>query len=190
MIRPAALHPLAMSKASSVIDILQQLSQGLPAITPALGETLAEAITICLTSQNHPNGIILSIEGDFQTQICLSYPPVTAQMQRCWNDQEYTTEQAAYGIAILLIRHLTNLTVIERSRKGSGFDYWLGMAQPNLPFQRLMRLEVSGIRQGNDRLIKTRVRIKKEQVRRVENDCPAYVAIIEFGTPCAHISQA
>jgi hypothetical protein len=40
------------------------------------------------------------------------------------------------------------------------------------------------------RLIKTRVRIKKQQVHRVENDCPAYVAIIEFGTPCAHISQA
>ncbi len=178
-----------MSKASPIIDT-RQLSQGLPAITPAFGQTLVEAIAICLTERNHPPGITLEVEGDFHTEICLHYPPVTAQMQRCWNDAEYTTEQAAYGMAFLLIRHLTQLTVIERSRKGSGFDYWLGLEQLNLPFQRMMRLEVSGIRQGNDSLIKTRVRIKQEQVRRVKNDCPAYVAIVEFGTPCANISQA
>jgi hypothetical protein len=160
-------YSLPMSKASPVIDT-RQLSQGLPAITPAFGETLVEAIAICLTERKHPTGVTLEIEGDFQTQICLNYPPVTAQMQRCWNDAEYTTEQAAYGMAFLLIRHLTQLTVIERSRKGSGFDYWLGIEQPNLPFQRMMRLEVSGIRQGNDSLIKTRVRIKQEQVRRVD----------------------
>ncbi len=36
---------------------------------------------------------------------------------RCWNDEEFTTEQAAYGIAFLIVRELTDLTVIERSRK-------------------------------------------------------------------------
>lgn len=72
-------------------------------------------------------------------------------MQRCWNDQEYTTEQAAYGIALLLLSKLTEFTVVERSRKGTGFDYWLGKPtdSSDLPFQKSMRLEVSGIRQGS-----------------------------------------
>lgn len=66
---------------------------------------------------------------------------------RCWNDEEFTTEQAAYGIAFLIIRELTDLTVIERSRKGTGFDYWLGTTtDEGQPFKNKVRLEVSGIR--------------------------------------------
>jgi hypothetical protein len=143
-----------------IIDILQ-LGEGLPAITPVFGSALVEAIAICLQDQDHPSGHEFFIEGDFQTQVRFNYPTVTEQIQRCWNDEEYTTEQAAYGIAFLLIRHLTPLTVIERSRRGSGFDYWLGLAQTNLPFQRMTRLEVSGIRQGNRRLVNARVKLKK-----------------------------
>lgn len=171
-----------------IIDVLQ-LGEGLPAITPAFGSALVEAIAICLQDQNHPSGHAFFIEGDFQTQVYFTYPIVSEQMERCWNDEEYTTEQAAYGIAFLLIRHLTPFTVIERSRRGKGFDYWLGLEQTNLPFQRMMRLEVSGIRQGSRRLVNARVKLKKAQVDRVANPLPAYVIIVEFGTPCSHISQ-
>jgi hypothetical protein len=48
--------------------------------------------------------------------------------------------------AILLMRALTGYTVIERSRKGTGFDWWLG-TEDNL-FQGKVRLEVSGILRG------------------------------------------
>jgi len=39
----------------------------------------------------------------------------------------------------VLILQLTNLTVIERSRKGTGFDYWLGIqdSTATMPFQRI-----------------------------------------------------
>jgi hypothetical protein len=131
----------------ATIDI-HQLGAGLPAVTPAFGLTLVEAIAVCFDDRNHASGTTFTVEGDFQTQVQFLYPSVTAQMRLCWNDDDETTEQAAYGIAFLLIRHLTELTVIERSRRGTGFDYWLGMAQPNMPFQRMMRLEVSGIRQA------------------------------------------
>jgi hypothetical protein len=169
---------------------VNQLGDGLPAITPAFGETLVEAISVCFTDQNHASSCIFSVDGDFQTQVRFVYPLVTSQMQRCWNDAEATTEQAAYGIAFLLVHHLTDLTVIERSRRGTGFDYWLGLEQqPNLPFQRMMRLEVSGIRKGNSRLLNARVRIKTEQVQRFKNSLPAYVVVVEFGTPCAKIVE-
>ncbi|WP_341731529.1 hypothetical protein [Microcoleus sp. EPA2] len=105
---------------------LQSLSQGLPAITPAFGAAIAEAGAICLTDEAHQPGVTLKVEGEFSTTFKLDWQPVTEQTRRCWNDEEYTTEQAAYGIAFLLILQLTNLTVIERSRKGTGFDYWLG----------------------------------------------------------------
>ncbi|MFN6464941.1 MAG: hypothetical protein RMZ41_024410 [Nostoc sp. DedVER02] len=51
----------------------------------------------------------------------------------------------------MLIRQLTEFTVIERSRKGTGFDYWLGSEEETgeLPFQNKVRLQVPGIRKAD-----------------------------------------
>ncbi len=110
---------------------------------------------------------------------------------RCWNDEEYTTEQAAYGVAFLLILQLTGLTVVERSRKGTGFDYWLGVqdSTTTLPFQRMARLEVSGIRKGNRSQINVRVKQKTEQTRASDaQGLPAYIIVVEFSQPLSVIA--
>ncbi|MEO0648787.1 MAG: hypothetical protein AAFZ17_21970 [Cyanobacteria bacterium J06650_10] len=168
---------------------LCQLQQGLPASTPSFGAALAEACAICLSDQGHHPGITLAVLGDFSSEFTLLYPEVTDQMRRCWNDEEYATEQAAYGVALLLMQQLTNLTVIERSRKGTGFDYWLGTASKldSQPFKKTARLEVSGIRQGSYQQIRTRVKLKIAQVKPTDNLAPAYIAVIEFSQPTAQI---
>jgi hypothetical protein len=111
----------------------------------------------------------------------LDWQPVTEQTRRCWNDEQYTTEQAAYGFAFLLILQLTALTVIERSRKGTGFDYWLGTqgSTATLPFDRMARLEVSGIRsKGNRSQINARVKQKTAQTRASDaQGLPAYIIV-------------
>ncbi|MEX0268845.1 hypothetical protein AB3R30_06875 [Leptolyngbyaceae cyanobacterium UHCC 1019] len=170
---------------------LQSLNQGLPAITPAFGAAISEAGAICLTDEAHEPGVTLEVEGEFSTRLQLNWQPVTEQARRCWNDEEYTTEQAAYGIAFLLILQLTNLTVIERSRKGTGFDYWLGIhdSTVKLPFQRMARLEVSGIRRGNRSQINARVKQKTEQTRASDAEgLPAYIIVVEFNRPISIIS--
>jgi hypothetical protein len=170
---------------------LQSLNQGLPAITPAFGAAIAEAGAICLTNEAHEPGVTLKVEGEFSTTFKLDWQPVTEQTRRCWNDEEYTTEQAAYGIAFLLILQLTKFTVIERSRKGTGFDYWLGIQDSftTLPFQRMARLEVSGIRKGNRAQINARVKQKTEQTRASDvQGLPAYIIVVEFSRPISAIS--
>lgn len=171
---------------------LQRLEQGLPAITPAFGAAIAEAGAICLTDEAHQPGVTLEVEGEFSTTFTLDWQPVTEQTRRCWNDEQYTTEQAAYGIAFLLILQLTALTVIERSRKGTGFDYWLGTqgSTATLPFDRMARLEVSGIRsKGNRSQINARVKQKTEQTRASDAQrLPAYIIVVEFSRPISVIS--
>jgi hypothetical protein len=171
---------------------LQCLEKGLPAITPAFGAAIAEAGAIRLTDEAHVPGAILEVEGEFSTRFQLDWQPVTEQSRRCWNDEEYTTEQAAYGIAFILILKLTNLTVIERSRKGTGFDYWLGSQDLNsmLPFQRMARLEVSGIRKGSRSQIDTRVKQKTEQTRASDAEgLPAYIIVVEFSRPISIVIE-
>jgi hypothetical protein len=169
---------------------LQSLSQGLPAITPAFGAAIAEAGAICLTDEGHKPGVVLEVEGEFSTQFQLDWQPVTEQTRRCWNDEEYSTEQAAYGITFLLILQLTKFTIVERSRKGTGFDYWLGTQDlaTTLPFQRMARLEVSGIRQGNRSQINARVKQKTEQTDASDaQGLPAYIIVVEFSKPISVI---
>ncbi len=170
---------------------LVELTKGLPSITPEYGSALAQASAVCFEDQNHPNGVELEVSGTYQAKYQVFWQPVTDQMLRCWNDAEFTTEQGAYGVAILLMIDLTEYTVIERSRKGSGFDYWLGNKDDNrLPFQNVARLEVSGIRSGDESLVKARVSQKTKQVSPTDTTkLPAYVVVVEFNKPLSQVAK-
>jgi hypothetical protein len=176
---------------NAVILNLDGLSMGLPAITPAFGASLAEAGAVCLESQGHQPGIEMLVEGDLSGCFQLDWSSVTAQMLRCWNDMEYATEQGAYGLAFLIVQQLTGYTVIERSVKGTGFDYWLGDMSLTgaLAFERKVRLEVSGILQGQESRIRARVKEKVQQTQQYKNPLPVYVVVIEFGQPQARMVQ-
>ncbi|BAY84433.1 hypothetical protein NIES267_39290 [Calothrix parasitica NIES-267] len=170
--------------------VITDLAKGLPAITPSFGAALAEACAVCLEEQKHSQGVEITVNGDFDAKFELSWQPVTEQMLRCWNDEEFTTEQAAYGIAFLIVRELTDLTVIERSRKGTGFDYWLGTTtdvDEGQPFKNKVRLEVSGIRKGDSSRVKARIKQKKEQTEVSDGEFPAYIIIVEFSTPLSYV---
>lgn len=89
-------------------------------------------------------------------------------------------------IAILLAIKKTGYSTVERSIKGTGFDYWLGEAKntEELPFQRKARLEISGIRSGNEYQVNRRVNMKLMQTNRSDNiGLPAYIIVVEFSMP-------
>lgn len=102
------------------------------------------------------------------------------------NDQERATENGACGIALLALRELTGLTVLLQSRRGSGFDFWLG-PETGFLFQAGVRLEVSGIRRGDEPVIRRRLRSKLRQTERSRHLAPAYVAVVEFSRPALRV---
>ena len=177
---------------------LETLKSGLPALTPALGEMLAEAASVCLEAQ--APGIVCSIfiQQDEQSEISflLRRLEVTDRMRRAYRDEQEATEFGACGIALLVVREITGYTVIERSVRGTGFDYWLGtaksadLAEGDLePFERKARLEVSGIRHGTEETIAARVREKRRQTQRSSGLYSAYVTVVEFSRPQANVKH-
>lgn len=157
----------------------------MPAVTPSFGTSLAEAGAVCLDNVGHPNCAELHVKGLHKTKFKLLWPEVTAQMKNCYNDLQASTEHGAYGIALLLMKQLTDFTVIQRSRKGPGFDYWLGKDGSSL-FQDKARLEVSGILKGPSK-VPSRVKQKLAQVTPSDGIFPAYVVVIEFSTPLSQV---
>jgi hypothetical protein len=111
-------------------------------------------------------------------------------MRKCYADLQHATELGACGIAVLLVEGLTDLTVIEQSRKGKGFDYWLGRKGSSSPlFQDKSRLEVSGILDGDEGEIRSRLRAKGAQMLRGGVDLPGYVIVVEFSRPAMQQSR-
>lgn len=86
---------------------------------------------------------------------------------------------------------MTGKSVIERAKKGNGFDYWIGdTGEDDLIFSGKARLEVSGIPSGGDADIASRFKLKRIQIRAGDHlGIPAYIAVIEFGQPKAHLEM-
>lgn len=179
-------RPLALSRLSNGKILM---------LTFEAGKHLAQACAVRFDDQQHHHGVSLLVE--FNDKMISTYvfiidewEEVTPKHLMTWGDSEYTTEHAACGIACLLAMELTDYTVINRSRKGPGFDYWLGFkdAIEEPPFTKYdARLEVSGIRRGNKSQIKQRVKTKLDQTKPSDGTTPAYVVVVEFGTPTAHM---
>jgi hypothetical protein len=157
----------------------------MPGLTVAWGTTLAEAAAVCLEDRSHQIGVALRLIGLKTEQYPLEWRRVDEQMRRCYNDLQMATELGAYGIAILMVKDITGKVVIERSKKGTGFDYWLGDRDDVLLFSGKRRLEVSGLLVGSRLSLQSRVREKKEQMKPSTGLAPGYVAVVEFGTPIA-----
>lgn len=173
-----------------MLDLNELGSGDIRGISPPLGRALAEAGGVCLESQGHAVGVVLSVRGYSDNEYPLNWPRITEQSHRSWNDPDLATEFGAVGVAALLIMKETGYTVIESSRKGTGFDYWLGNETDDLPMNGKARLEVSGIRQGDDQAVKQRVRRKLQQTS-VSDELllPAFVIVVEFGRPLAEVRK-
>jgi hypothetical protein len=121
----------------------------------------------------------------------LEWVSVDEQTRRCYADMQEATEWGAAGIAVLVIKEAIGLVVVERSAKGTGFDYWLGSEQNDsgFLFEGASRLEVSGILAGTKGQIESRFKQKKGQMAPTDQVAPGVVAIVEFRTPIAWVDN-
>jgi hypothetical protein len=161
---------------------LMSLAEGAVGVTPAFGLVMAETASVCLDERGHHSPIALQVEGDLSAVHEVHFLEVSQQMRNAYNDDEVATEYGACAIATLVLREVTGLTVLRRSKKGTGFDYWLAPESSPL-FRNASRLEVSGIRRGGEREIRARVRAKERQIAKSGMSLPVYIAVVEFGTP-------
>ena len=169
---------------------IKEIEKGLPGITPTAAGQLSEACMVCLHRSNHPENVTLTLTGDANKSYNLVWKDLfNEQIDRTYQDQEYTTEHGAVCISALLAIKETDYTIIERSRKGTGFDYWLGYKDA-VPFINSARLEVSGIFKGGQKPLETRFKKKIKQTNQSDStQLPAYVSIVEFSSPIAKFAK-
>lgn len=168
---------------------LNDLANGYSGITPAYGGCIAEAAGVCLESQNHARGVLLRTNSG--NEYDLDWPEISEQAVSTWAEEEKATELGAEAVSALLAKRETDHAGIRRSRRGSGFDYWLGDDSSGFAFQERARLEISGIRSGDDHQVRRRVQQKLRQTMNSESttSLPAIAIVVEFGRPLAEIGK-
>ena len=152
---------------------------------------MAEAAVVCLEWQNHRRGAELQVVGYVSKRYILDWPAITDEARRMLRDPREAVEYGATAIAILLSKNELGYPAFERSRQGTGIDYWMGY-EDGILFQRQAQLEISGIlNAGGDvaRAIRARVNQKLRQTERSSNSLPTYVIVVEFGSPIAEVQK-
>ena len=151
-----------------------------PFINADFGGFCCTMASVCLHINKHELETTLQTDGDFEKEFWLIREEVENAV-RFFQDRQQATEFGAYGVSALVVPELTELTVIEVSWKGTGFDFWLGSADDiDFLFQKKARLEVSGILDATEAKIKERVKIKLRQITPTDNTLPGYVSVVSF----------
>lgn len=166
-----------------MITLEDVLTSNLPGVSPGTASYLLENAVACLHRQNHSSGVTMRCNGIDNTPETVSWATqFTDQMDRSLNDQEVATEHGAACISILYALQHTDYTVVQRSRKKTGVDYWLGK-KDDILFQNSARMEVSGIYNEPGK-VAARVKRKLEQSDQSDSTgMPAYISVVEFSAP-------
>ena len=170
---------------------LDRLAAGYPGLSAKYGAALGEAAAVCLVSQQHsPSTAMATRTGARSLTVTLDWAPLVPGAEAAWADETFATEQGAYGIAILLLEETQDLLPMERARKGTGFDYWLGReGGEGALFQNRTRLEVSGLRHGSRAQTTQRLNRKLDQMQRTHRSLPGYAVVVEFGQPFTAVGR-
>lgn len=169
---------------------LDNLKDGVPGITNAIGTFLAEAAGYCLDAQGHQSGVVLKVIGDFEADFSLHWTGVIDdKIKKAWADEKEATEYAATAIAILLVHELTDYFISKRLRQGDRADYFLEKRNISNKNTSSALLEISGIFEEHARnTINARVRIKKENIDKIPNrNLTAVIIVVAFNIAKAKI---
>lgn len=164
---------------------LENIKLGMPGITHVIGNYLYENCLVCLKKVGHVDGVQIQVKGICDDTYALHWTEkVSDQMLRSYQDDFDTTELGAVCLSILLAKQLTDYTIVERSWRGTGIDYWLGY-EDDPTLQRVARLEISGMKmETSANTLAARYTQKVRQTNKSdETQLPAFISIIEFGTP-------
>lgn len=190
--------PLKKPELTLSINLETLATEEMPGLSKKRADCLIEACMCTLMNNDHKSGVELKIDSSNTKTATLQWDgALNGQLTRTWADNDEAVDEAATAISILLAFHLKNHVVVSRSKKGTGFDYWLQekntFEEPSnddgyndLIFNATLRLEVSGLFKQPQKEINRRVKNKLEQTKQSDKSfIPALVSVVEFSQPVA-----
>lgn len=161
--------------------VLEGLDGRHPGITPSLAGTYAEAARVCL-DRHHTSPTVFKIDrGENSCNATTEWKETDQRVRAAWANTSDATRDGAYCVAIAAIELTEGLVAVGRAETQTGADYYL--AAPNEKLEDLessLRLEVSGVDQGNMTAVRSRLGQKVKQAQKGNSPLPAIAAVVGF----------
>lgn len=162
-----------------------------PGVSVEVSAFYAAAAAICLHRHHRsPKDVAVAEDGGAVATYETAWDDPSTDQARAYANDEDTTENGAYCVALAAADAHLSLLALRRSQSRSGADYYLipdGSAiaddyELDLERADLVRLEVSGIDEDTESTLRARLRRKLDQAVRAPSDVPAVAAVVGFRT--------
>lgn len=169
---------------------IQNLDARHPGLTEGVATGYREAAEVCL-ARHHSPPTGLSIDRGKQINVIAEWQAPDDRTKHAWANEIDTTEAGAYCVALAALELTDDLVAMRRAETHTGADYYVA-AKGTSPadLEEAFRLEVSGMNEGSEASVKTRLRQKLEQTARGRSSLPAIAAVVAFSPPQVAIADA
>jgi hypothetical protein len=160
---------------------LEEMHQRHYALTQPIADGYQQAAAVCLQRHHKsPQEMTLSDNGSLSVAEIVWDEP-THQIVAAWANVTDTTEAGAYGCVIAAVELLRNLYAVRRAETGTGADYYVAPKGTGLEdLENCLRLEISGVSDGNTRDVEGRLLQKVAQAQRGNSSLPAVAGVVGF----------
>ena len=167
-----------MTEQSVTLDGLHERHPGL---TPALGQSYAEAACVCFSRHHQPPVILALNQGFTVDRRTLNFTLPDTRTQNAHANESDATETGAYGVSLAALETVSGLVAVRRAETLTGADWYVapnGTESDDL--ENCIRLEVSGINAGTSADVQRRLREKVAQAARGQSNLPAIASVVGF----------
>lgn len=151
-----------------------------PGVSDAVCEAFSEAAAVCLARHHNPPSTPIEVRcADSEAVRMLRWANPDDTARRSWNNRDDATRDGAYVVSLAVVEQELGLVALSRADTRTGADYYVG--RPGLPdLEEAVRLEVSGVDEGDRAEIRRRLKVKVDQAARGDSFLPAYASVVGF----------
>jgi hypothetical protein len=160
---------------------LDGLHERHPGLTQALGQTYAEAASVCL-SRHHQPPVTVSLKhaGNDERRVVIFAVP-DARVRNAHANETDATEAGAYAVSLAAVEAVVGLVAVRRAETLTGADWYIAREGTEIEdLESCIRLEVSGINAGASSDVRRRLGEKVAQAARGKSNLPAMAAVVGF----------
>jgi hypothetical protein len=151
------------------------------ALTQPIAGSYQEAASVCL-HRHHKSPIELTVSDNGANSVAeVMWDAPDSRTSDAWANTIDTTEAGASGCVIASIELSRGLFALRRAETGTGADYYVGPEGAGVDdLEDCLRLEISGVSDGGENVVKKRLLEKVSQAQRGNSSLPAVAGVMGF----------
>lgn len=152
-----------------------------PGLTQALGQSFAEAASVCLSRHHQPPVTVSVKHGGNDEFRVVNFVVPDARVLNAHANETDATEAGAYGVSLAAVEAVAGLVAVRRAETLTGADWYVVPDGTEIEdLENCIRLEVSGTNAGSSGDVARRLREKVAQAARGASNLPAIAAVVGF----------